>query len=110
MLTDALREQIISIIDDAQDMTIATVREDGYSHRADRAEMDRLLSMQPVSPSAFDLMVAELPETVRRFFESLWVRSPSLAARKWRSAQIPRPLWRGRLHYYPSRYTAFHRC
>ena len=30
MLTDALREQIISIIDDAQDMTIATVREDGY--------------------------------------------------------------------------------
>ena len=30
MLTDALREQITSIIDDAQDMTIATVREDGY--------------------------------------------------------------------------------
>jgi nitroimidazol reductase NimA-like FMN-containing flavoprotein (pyridoxamine 5'-phosphate oxidase superfamily) len=30
MLTEALRDQIISIIDDVQDMTIATVREDGY--------------------------------------------------------------------------------
>ena len=32
-------------------------------------------------------------------FESLWVHSPPLAARKWRSAQIPRPLGRGRLHF-----------
>ena len=30
MLTDAIREQIISIIDGTQYMTIATVREDGY--------------------------------------------------------------------------------
>lgn len=30
MLTEALRDQIISIIDDVQDMTVATVREDGY--------------------------------------------------------------------------------
>ena len=30
MLTDEQREQIVSIIDDVQDMTIATVREDGY--------------------------------------------------------------------------------
>jgi nitroimidazol reductase NimA-like FMN-containing flavoprotein (pyridoxamine 5'-phosphate oxidase superfamily) len=30
MVTEALRDQIISIIDDVQDMTIATVREDGY--------------------------------------------------------------------------------
>lgn len=30
MMRKELREQIISIIDDVQDMTIATVREDGY--------------------------------------------------------------------------------
>lgn len=30
MVTEALRNQIISIIDDVQDLTIATVREDGY--------------------------------------------------------------------------------
>ncbi len=30
MMDQALRKQIISIIDDVQDMTIATVRDDGY--------------------------------------------------------------------------------
>lgn len=38
-------------------------------HRADRAEMDRLIAFQPTEPGRFDpAMVAELPEPARRFF------------------------------------------
>ena len=38
-------------------------------HRADRAEMDRLLALQPAAPPRFDPgMVADLPEPARRFF------------------------------------------
>jgi hypothetical protein len=37
-------------------------------HRADRAEMNRLLTFQPVAPAPFDpAMVADLPEPARRF-------------------------------------------
>lgn len=38
-------------------------------HRADRAEMDRLIARQPVDPALFAAdMVADLPEPARRFF------------------------------------------
>ncbi len=38
-------------------------------HRADRAEMNRLIALQPSSPARFTLeMVAELPEPARRYF------------------------------------------
>ncbi|PWJ20278.1 DUF6544 family protein [Jannaschia seohaensis] len=38
-------------------------------HRADRAEMDRLIASQPVEPARFASdMVADLPEPARRFF------------------------------------------
>ncbi|MBS0124485.1 DUF6544 family protein [Thetidibacter halocola] len=38
-------------------------------HRADRAEMARLIALQPADPPRFDAaMVADLPEPVRRFF------------------------------------------
>ncbi|OAN80723.1 hypothetical protein A8B78_10075 [Jannaschia sp. EhC01] len=37
-------------------------------HRADRAEMDRLIATQPMAPAAFDAsMVADLPEPAQRF-------------------------------------------
>lgn len=39
-------------------------------HRADRAEMDRLLALQPDHPSKFTAnMVANLPEPARRYFK-----------------------------------------
>ncbi len=39
-------------------------------HRADRAEMARLIALQPKSPPAFDpAMVVDLPEPARRYFE-----------------------------------------
>lgn len=41
MLTASQREQIISIIDDVNDMTIGTVREDGYTQATDRASLER---------------------------------------------------------------------
>lgn len=38
-------------------------------HRADRAEMDRLIATQPIAPATFTAsMVADLPEPARRFF------------------------------------------
>ena len=38
-------------------------------HRADRAEMDRLIATQPMDPPPFSAaMVADLPEPARRFF------------------------------------------
>ncbi len=39
-------------------------------HRADRAEMARLIALQPKSPHIFDpAMVADLPSPARRYFE-----------------------------------------
>lgn len=39
-------------------------------HRADRAEMARLIALQPKSPRVFDpVMVADLPGPARRYFE-----------------------------------------
>lgn len=39
-------------------------------HRADRAEMDRLIALQPQSPTLFSPeMVADLPEPARRYFK-----------------------------------------
>lgn len=38
-------------------------------HRADRAEMDRLIALQPTNPARFSAdMVADLPEPAQRFF------------------------------------------
>lgn len=38
-------------------------------HRADRAEMDRLIALQPQTPARFSLnLVADLPEPARRYF------------------------------------------
>lgn len=39
-------------------------------HRADRAEMDRLIALQPQDPALFSAdMVADLPEPARRYFK-----------------------------------------
>jgi hypothetical protein len=38
-------------------------------HRADRAVIQRLMSMQPLQPARFDPgMIADLPEPARRYF------------------------------------------
>lgn len=48
-------------------------------HRADRAEMDRLLAMQPSAPSQFTAdMVAGLPEPARRYFTFAVIEGTSL--------------------------------
>lgn len=40
-----------------------------FDHRADRVDMERLLATQPAEPARFDAdIVADLPETARRFF------------------------------------------
>ncbi len=48
-------------------------------HRADRAEMARLIALQPKSPRVFDpAMVADLPDPARRYFEYTILRGTPL--------------------------------